>query len=407
MAGPNQGSKAMQIAAIMLAFFVMGFVDFIGVATNYVKADFNLSDSQASVFPLIVFLAFFFFSVPTGMLMNKIGRKNTVLVSLIVTLIALVIPLPKPSFVTMLLAFSALGIGNAIMQTSLNPLVGNVVDPKILASTLTLGQFVKSCCSALGPILLTAAVAAVYPTFGLGWRGVFPVFLLICCLSIFLLKITPVHEAPADKVTGVLECLKLLGSGFVFLSFCGIMCHVGIDVGINVTATRIFVAKCGITQEQANFALSVYFIARLIGSLTGAGLLAKMSARVFFVGSVILILCGLGGLIIFENQAVLYVCMFVAGLGNCNIFPIIFAQAMKRRPDEQNEVAGLMVMGIVGGAIFPVIMGFLSDGFTGSLEGLETARANAQIIAGQNAAVGFMILAAVYLLIYSVNLRSK
>ena len=92
----------MAIVPIMLAFFAMGFVDLVGIATNYVKADFGLSDTMANLFPSMVFFWFLVFSVPTGMLMNRIGQKKTVLLSLVVTALALLLPLLNYSFASML-----------------------------------------------------------------------------------------------------------------------------------------------------------------------------------------------------------------------------------------------------------------------------------------------------------------
>lgn len=143
----------MQIVPVMLCFFAMGFVDLVGTASNYVQKDLGLTDSQANLFPSLVFFWFLIFSVPTGMLMNRIGRKKTVLISLVVTAVSLIIPVAGDSYLTMLAAFSLLGIGNAIMQTSLNPLVTNLISGDKLASTLTFGQFVKAIASFLAPIL--------------------------------------------------------------------------------------------------------------------------------------------------------------------------------------------------------------------------------------------------------------
>ena len=146
-------SFLLQIVPVMLCFFAMGFVDLVGTASNYVQKDLNLTDSQANLFPSLVFFWFLIFSVPTGMLMNKIGRKSTVLISLIVTAISLFIPVFGNSYVAMLASFSLLGIGNAIMQTSLNPLVTNLISSEKLASTLTFGQFIKAIASFLAPVI--------------------------------------------------------------------------------------------------------------------------------------------------------------------------------------------------------------------------------------------------------------
>ena len=79
----NKSSK-LSIIPVMLCFFAMGFVDLVGIASNYVKEDLNLNDATANLFPSLVFFWFLIFSVPTGILMNKIGRKKTVLLSLLV-----------------------------------------------------------------------------------------------------------------------------------------------------------------------------------------------------------------------------------------------------------------------------------------------------------------------------------
>ena len=138
-----KANNRLTIVPVMLCFFAMGFVDLVGIASNYVKEDLGLNDATANMFPSLGFFWFLIFSVPTGMLMNRIGRKNTVLLSLAVTVLSLLLPLFGESFGLMLVSFSLLGIGNTLMQTSLNPMVSMVIKGN-LASTLTFGQFVKA-----------------------------------------------------------------------------------------------------------------------------------------------------------------------------------------------------------------------------------------------------------------------
>ena len=159
----------LRLIPVMLVFFTMGFVDLVGIASNYVKLDLGLTDSEANIFPSLVFFWFLIFSVPTGMLMNKIGRKKTVMLSLAVTLVSLLIPCFGDGYVVMLVSFSLLGIGNALMQTSLNPLLSNIITGDKLASSLTFGQFVKAIASFLAPyIAMWGATAAIR----WGWAGV-------------------------------------------------------------------------------------------------------------------------------------------------------------------------------------------------------------------------------------------
>ena len=197
---------------VMLCFFAMGFVDLVGIASNYVKADLNLTDSQANIFPSLVFFWFLIFSVPTGMLMNRIGRKKTVLLSLVITFASLLLPVFGDGYVLMLLSFSLLGIGNALMQTSLNPLLSNIVSGERLASSLTFGQFVKAIASFLAPYIAMWGATQAIPSLGMGWRVLFPVYMVIAVIAILWLSGTSIREEKEEGRPSTFgECLALLG----------------------------------------------------------------------------------------------------------------------------------------------------------------------------------------------------
>ena len=207
----KQQMKYGRLIPVMLCFFAMGFVDLVGIASNYVKADLALTDAQANIFPSLVFFWFLIFSVPTGMLMNRIGRKRTVLLSLAVTAVSLMLPLFGDGYGLMLCSFSLLGIGNALMQTSLNPLLSNIISGDKLASSLTFGQFVKAIASFLAPYIAMWGATQAMPTFGLGWRVLFPVYMVVAIIAIVWLSSTPIDEEKPDKASGLVNCLKLLG----------------------------------------------------------------------------------------------------------------------------------------------------------------------------------------------------
>ncbi len=384
----DRKSFVMQIVPVMLCFFAMGFVDLVGTASNYVQKDLGLTDAQANLFPSLVFFWFLIFSVPTGMLMNKIGRKNTVLISLVITAVSLFIPLAGDSYTIMLLSFSFLGIGNAVMQTSLNPLVTNLISGDKLASTLTFGQFVKAIASFLAPILAAWGATAVIPTFGLGWRALFVIYAAVCLLSIVALAATPIAEEKPDKASGIGECVKLLGRPFILLCFLGIMCHVGIDVGTNTTAPKIIIERLGLPLEDAGFATSVYFIFRTAGCFLGAFLLRVMSPKLFFGISVVMMVLAMGMLFVCDTLMSIYIALALVGFGNSNIFSVVFSQALLNTPKEKNEVSGLMIMGLFGGTVFPLAMGFAADAI------------------GQAGAVAVMTLGVVYLLYYTLKIKT-
>lgn len=379
--------KYAKLVPIMLCFFAMGFVDLVGIASNYVKADLNLTDSEANIFPSLVFFWFLIFSVPTGILMNKIGRKKTVMLSLVVTFVSLLIPVFGDNYGVMLCSFSLLGIGNALMQTSLNPLLSNIISGDKLASSLTFGQFVKAIASFLAPYIAMWGATQAMPTFGLGWRVLFPVYMVIAVIAVLWLGATPIEEEKPDKASGFVSCLKLLGSPFILLCFLGIMCHVGIDVGTNTTAPKILMERLGMTLDEAGFATSLYFIFRTLGCFSGAIILQKVSARSFFVVSVICMLLAMAGLFVSDAEAVIYTAIALIGFGNSNIFSIIFSQALLAVPEKKNEISGLMIMGLFGGTVFPLFMGFASDAM------------------GQDGAVAVMTVGVIYLLCYTLKIK--
>ncbi|MBQ7528041.1 MAG: MFS transporter [Bacteroidaceae bacterium] len=361
-----------KLIPVMLCFFAMGFVDMVGIASNYVKADLNLSDSMANTLPSLVFFWFLIFSIPTSLLMNKIGRKNTVLLSLVMTLAAMAVPMFTLNFTMLLLSFSLLGIGNAIMQTSLNPLVDSVMKGGASASTLTFGQFIKSIASFLAPII--ASWGATTNAFGLGWQALYPIYLGVGVLATLLLfgtKITDPSKSPLKGDTscvgssplrgGWVESFSLLSNPFVLLCFLAIICHVGIDVGTSITAPKILMERTGMSLNDAAFVCTIYFIAKAVGSFSGSFIMSYLKDWTFLLVSVLMMAAAACGLIYGQSVAVIYASVALMGYGNGNPFSIIFARAMQAVPEKKNEVSGLLIMGIFGGTVFPLLMGFASD----------------------------------------------
>ena len=381
-------NKKLQFIPVMLCFFAMGFVDLVGIASNYVKEDLALSDSAANLFPSLVFFWFLIFSVPTGILMNKIGRKNTVLLSLVVTVVSLIMPIFGESYAYMLAAFSLLGIGNALMQTSLNPLITNIIQGEKLASMMTFGQFVKAIASFMAPYIAMWGATAAIPAFGLGWRVLFPVYGAIGILAALLLAASPIQrEKVSGRASGFAASFRLLGKSVVLLCFLSIMCHVGIDVGTNTTAPKLLMERVGMTLTEAGFATSLYFIFRTVGCLSGSFILSKFSHKKFLLVSIVLLALAICGMFLGTSKAVLYASIAMVGFGNSNIFSIVFSQALLAVPEQQNEVSGLMIMGLFGGTIFPLLMGFASDAV------------------GQGGAIAVMGIGVLYLFYYYTKVR--
>ena len=396
-------SNKFAFVSVMFCFFAMGFVDLVGIASNYVKDDLGLNNTIANIMPSLVFFWFLIFSVPTGVLMNKIGRKKTVLLSLVVTVVSLLLPIFTENLAVMLIAFSLLGIGNALMQTSLNPLVSSLVRGH-LASTLTFGQFIKAIASLMAPYIAMWGATHAIPDLGMGWRVLFPIYMTIGVVASLLLAGTPIDEETHDVETvaerksvvrDYVDTFRLLGNSYVLLCFFGIMCHVGIDVGTNTTAPKLLQQYARMTLNDAAFATSLYFIFRTIGCLTGSYFLRVFKTRTFFIISVSLMaasmICMMAGAANAGNPAtakmLLYIGIAFVGYGNSNVFSMVLSQAMLYMPEKKNAISGLMIMGLFGGTVFPLLMGFASDAI------------------GQTGAVGVMAIGVIYLFTFINKVR--
>ena len=396
-------SNKLAFVSVMFCFFAMGFVDLVGIASNYVKDDLGLNNTIANIMPSLVFFWFLIFSVPTGVLMNKIGRKKTVLLSLVVTVVSLLLPIFTENLAVALIAFSLLGIGNALMQTSLNPLVSSLVRGH-LASTLTFGQFIKAIASLMAPYIAMWGATHAIPDLGMGWRVLFPIYMTIGVVASLLLAGTPIDEETHDVETvaerksvvrDYVDTFRLLGNSYVLLCFFGIMCHVGIDVGTNTTAPKLLQQYARMTLNDAAFATSLYFIFRTIGCLTGSYFLRVFKTRTFFIISVSLMaasmICMMAGAANAGNPAtakmLLYIGIAFVGYGNSNVFSMVLSQAMLYMPEKKNAISGLMIMGLFGGTVFPLLMGFASDAI------------------GQVGAVAVMTVGVVYLFTFINKVR--
>lgn len=342
---------------VMLSFFVMGIVDIVGVSKNYIQKDFLLDDFVSSFIPMMVFVWFAVFSIPTGMLMNRIGRKNTVLLAIMITLLSLLIPYFCYDFYAVIIAFGLLGIGNTILQVSLNPLVAGIIHSDKLASTLTFGQFIKAISSFLGPIIASAA-AKQYGD----WKLAFLVFAAASLLSLLWLYATPIeNEATASKNTTTFgQTLSLLKDNMILLLFLGIILIVGIDVGMNTFTPQLLEVRLGLSGDDAALGSSLYFAARTIGAFLGTFLLLKCKPASFLRLNMIVAILAFALLMFATQQWLLLTGVVLIGFTCANVFSIIFTVALQNKPQQINEISSLLIMGVAGGAVVTPIAGLLS-----------------------------------------------
>lgn len=350
---------------VLFGFYVMGFCDVVGVATSYVQQHFSLSESLAGLIPSMVFLWFLLLSVPVAFLMNRIGRCRMVIVGNVVTIVGMLVPLVDYTFTSCLVAFALLGIGNTILQVSLNPLLTNVVDRRILSSSLTAGQVIKAISSFVGPFIAAFAVTRLG-----SWIWMFPIFAGLSLLSALWLMVTPIDEGPVERTSSIGELWSVLCDRKILALFLGIVAIVGVDVGLNTLAPKLLIERCEMPIEQAGYGSSVYFFCRVVGAFVGSLLLTYLSDKRYYCMHVLLGLLVLCSLCFAENRYALLAGIGIGGFAFSSIFSVIYSQALKHLPARTNEISGLMIMGVFGGAVVPPLMGIVTDAVgaqTGSL----------------------------------------
>ena len=369
--------KSKIIIPILLGFFVMGFVDVVGISANYVKDDFNLSDTMANLLPSAVFLWFFVFSIPTGLLMARWGKRKVVAASMLVTGIAMLLPFVAYNFATMMLTFAMLGIGNTMLQVSLNPLCAGLVDKNRQASILTWGQFIKAISSFLGPIL--ASAAAIYTG---EWMMIFAIYAAFSVLNLVWIWFAISPDGPGAKAATFGSTLSLFSDSYIFHLFVGILAIVGIDVGLNTVIPRLLIEKTGMPLAQAALGTSFYFVARTAGTLVGAIVLGIFSPQKLLKATMIIAIFAVIGLMLCSEAWLLWVLIALCGVLFANVFAIIFAFALQHKPESEGSISALMIMGVSGGALVPPLMAFVADASTQSLSLVVLAVATLYLLLG-------------------------
>jgi len=355
----NSKINLSKVIPVLFSFIVMGFVDIIGVATGYVKQDFQLTDFVAQFLPMMVLLWFFVLSVPAGVLQDKFGKRKMLNVGMVIQAIGLGLPFVHYSFGMMFASFILLGIGNTVIQVSANPLLQDVTPSDKLASFMSTSQFVKAIISFSGPLIATFMASH----FG-NWKLVFAVYGITSLLAAFWLSMTPIPESKPDrKPASFSSCFGLLKNRFVALMALSIFLIVGAEVSINTNIVNVLIAKFGLTLETAAIGISFFFAGETISRFLGAIILNVIKPRLFLLLTTLLSLLGVLGVFLSPINSIAFASILIIGLGAGNMFPIIFSLALEKMPERANEISGLLIMAVSGGAVIPLIMGFVSTTF--------------------------------------------
>jgi fucose permease len=346
-----------KISPVLMAFFVMSFVDLVGIGVDRVSKDMSLSATVAQLIPSAAFLWFFILSVPVGVMQSRLGKKIMLNIGMGVTALGLLVPYFFYSFAMVLIGFALLGIGNTIVQVSANPLLVDVVPGNRASSFLSFSQFVKAIGSMLGAPL-AGFFAAKYGD----WKLLFLVFGIVSILSVLWLGTSKIDEVREEGYKATFaSSFKLLGNSFVLLMVLSIFLVVGVDVGFNSNSGQFLIKQFGIDQTAAESGRSVYFFGRMLGTFAGAIMLTRISSRKFFMWTAILGIICLAAILLIKSGVLAWILIFLIGLAVANIWPLVFSIAVEKYPRQNNEISGLMMMAISGGAVIPLLIGWVSD----------------------------------------------
>jgi fucose permease len=346
-----------KILPVLMAFFVMSFCDLVGISVDMIKPIFGLSDFKAQLINTSVFIWFLIISVMIGVFQNKIGKKNMLNIGMIITAIGLFIPFFFFHYLTFLIGFAFLGIGNTIVQVSANPLLINVVPANRTSSYLSFSQFVKAIGSMIGPWLATVFAAQ----FG-DWKLLFLVFGIVSLLSVVWLGSVKIEETRQEGFKATFaSSFSLLRNGFILLMVLSIFLVVGVDVGFQSNSGQFLMNHFDIEEKAAVLGRSVYFFGRMLGTFVGAIMLTRISSRKFFMWTSVLGIVALVTILLVPGKMVAWGLVFIIGLAVANIFPLVFSLAVEKFPKRSNEISGLMIMAVSGGAIIPPFIGWISD----------------------------------------------
>ncbi len=358
-------SKA-QAYPIFLSFLCMGFGDVVGPLSSQLQTDYQLSNMGAGLVTFMGFIMFGLLSIPMSIYQSHKGKKHVLKLGLMCALVGLMVPMVSnfESFPLILVGLLCLGTGATLLQVSGNPIMQSVSPPGKYASYLSYGQFIKAIGSLSGALI--PLIAAMF--WGLDWKLLFPIYSVIILITIVYLHFTKINDKADDisneEPASFASCMSALTTPKIALMVLGIFFYVGAEVTMSSRLpTFLEHAFQFDIKEFGLLGTLFFFLSLMVGRFIGGMVLARVSTARFLVASSIISLIGIWGLFLAPNTIVGFIVIGLIGLGFANIFPLIFSMTIESFPGKSNEISGLMVTAIIGGAIMPVVFGFIADSF--------------------------------------------
>ncbi len=352
-------------APIFLAFLCMGFGDVVGPLTSQLQSEYQLSNLVAGLVTFMGFIMFGLLSVPMGIVQDRKGKKLVLLLGLLAALAGMVLPILSnfSSFALLLGSLLLLGTGATLLQVAGNPIMRDVSPEGKYSRNLSFGQFIKAIGSLSGALI--PLLAAKY--WGLDWKILFPIYaiiLVIAAVYLWVVKIDEQRDANAGTASFG-SVLKLLKVPYVFFMVFAIFLYVGAEVSMSAKLPNYLEYKFNFDIKALGlWGTLFFFLALTVGRFLGSVILNWLSPAKFLTITTLVSLIGLLGLYVASTAVLGFVAIFIIGIGFANIFPLVFSIAIDKMPERSNEISGLMVTAIIGGAFVPVLFGAVADVFS-------------------------------------------
>jgi fucose permease len=390
------------VALIMLTFFVISFItNIIGPLSPEFIKDFKLSDLLAGVLPFAFFIAYGVMSIPSSMLVQKYNEKVIMTAAFVVAFLGSLLLAIEPNYLTAVLSLFLIGCGMAMLQVVINPLLRTAGGAENYAFTSVLAQLIFGGASFLSPLVYSYMVlnligknssgifSVLQPLVpgNLPWISLYWLFAVICFFMFIILLASkfPKVELASDEKAGPWKThVMLFKKPVVILYFIGLFCYVGTEQGVSYWMSQfLFEYHKYDPQTTGANAVAYFWGLMTIGGIIGLFLLKIMDSRKLLVLFSIPALIALS-LSLFGNAQISLYAFPIVGFFMSVMYPIVFSLALSSVDEHHGSFAGILVTGIIGGAVVQLLIGGL-----GNLFGLRTGMLFIYITMGYILSIGF------------------
>jgi len=354
----------------MIIFFVISFItNIIGPIIPEIIQNFNLSLSAAGLLPFAFFIAYAIFSIPSGYFIEIYGEKKIIIVAFIIAFIGSLFFSFFTNYLTGIISLLLIGAGMSILQVAINPLLRSCANAENFAFYSILGQLFFGLASFLSPILyIQISHSELVNNFRLEspkWIVIYWIFCIISLVLIFIINLITLpteKERKKGKITYI-SLENLLKNKWSYIYFFAIFFYVGTEQGINTWASQFFYTYHNIDpQTEGARVISNFWGNMTIGTLLGLMLIKLIESRILliFLSILSIVLLTLG---LFGDTWISLISISTLGLSISSMWSIIIALALNSFKKNHGALSGILMTGISGGAIYPLIIGSIGDFF--------------------------------------------